>query len=161
MAETLQSPVPLTATHEVAGFDCGEPSLDGWLKQRAMRNEGRGASRTYVVCAGGRVVGYYCLAAGSVACESAPGRVRRNMPDPIPLMVLGRLAVDRAWKGRGLGKALLRDAILRTLQVAEIVGVKALVVHALSEDAARFYESQGFHASPTNPKVLFLTLAEV
>lgn len=155
------APVLLTAAHHVADFDCGESTLDHWLKHRALRNEGRGASRTYVVCADQQVVAFYCLATGSINSELAPGRIRRNMPDPIPVMVLGRLAVDLAWQRHGLGKALLHDAILRTLQVAELVGVKALLVHALSDAAVRFYEDHGFHSSPANPRTLFLSLSEV
>lgn len=104
---------------------------------------------------------YYCLATGSVTSELAPGRMRRNMPAPIPVMVLGRLAIDRAWQRQGLGKALLRDAILRTVQVSDMVGVKALMVHALSEPAVRFYEAQGFQLSPTNPRTLFLLLQDI
>ena len=155
------APAPLTAAHQVAGFDSGEPSLDRWLQHRALRNEGRGASRTYVLCVEARVVGYFCLATASIASDLAPGALRRNMPDPIPAMVLGRLAVDRAWQGQGLGQALLRDAILRTVQVSELVGVKALLVHALSESAIRFYDSQGFRTFPVSPSTLFLSLAEV
>ncbi|WP_371822636.1 GNAT family N-acetyltransferase [Methylococcus sp. EFPC2] len=144
----------------MADFNCGEPTLDHWLKQRALRNEGR-ASRTYVLCTGRQVVAYYCLATGSITSELAPGRVRRNMPDPIPLMVLGRLAVDLAWQGRGLGKAILRDAVLRSIQVSELVGVRALLVHALSDQAVGFYEAHGFHPSPMNPRTLLLPLSEV
>jgi GNAT superfamily N-acetyltransferase len=155
------APTPLTAAHHVADFDCGEAALDHWLKHRALRNEGRGASRTYVLCVEQQVVAYYCLATGSIASEHAPGRIRRNMPDPIPVMVLGRLAVDLAWQRHGLGKALLRDAILRTIQVSEVVGVKALLVHALSEQAVGFYEARGFHPSPMNPRTLLLRLSEV
>jgi GNAT superfamily N-acetyltransferase len=151
----------MTAAHDVADFECGEAVLDHWLKHRALRNERRGASRTYVVCVNQKVVAYYCLATGSIANELAPGRVRRNMPAPIPVMVLGRLAVDVAWQRHGLGKALLRDAILRTVQVAELAGVRALLVHALSDAALRFYEDHGFHASPANPKTLFLQVSEV
>ena len=155
------APEPLTAAHSVADFACGEAALDHWLKQRAVRNEGLRASRTYVLCAEGRVIAYYCLATASVASTLVPGRIRRNMPDPIPAMVLGRLAVDSAWQGRGLGKALLRDAILRTLQVSEIAAVKTLLVHALSEPAAAFYEAQGFKPSPLHPRTLFLPLSEI
>lgn len=155
------APVPLTAAHPVADFDCGEPALDHWLKHRVLRNEGRGASRTYVLCADQQVAAYYCLATGSTASELSPCRVRRNMPDPIPVMILGRLAVDLAWQRRGLGKALLRDAILRTIQVSEVVGIRALLVHALSEQAVSFYEAKGFHPSPMNPRTLFLLLSEV
>ena len=160
-AKQWSAPAPLTALHHVADFECGEATLDQWLKTRALRNEGRGASRTYVVCADHQVVAFYCLATGSVTSELAPGRIRRNMPDPIPVMVLGRLAVDLAWQRHSLGKALLRDAILRTIQVSEIVGVKALLVHALSDQAVRFYEANGFYPSPTNPRTLFLPLSEV
>lgn len=155
------APVPLTTSHVVADFRCGEPSLDHWIKYRALRNEGRGASRTYVLSAGRQVVGYYCLATGSVASHHAPGRVRRNMPDPIPVMILGRLAIDLAWQRQGLGKALLRDAILRTLQVADMVGIRALLVHALSDSAVCFYEAHGFHPSPLNSRTLLLPVTEV
>lgn len=154
-------PTPLIAAHNVTAFESGESTLDYWLKHRALHNEGRGASRTYVVCDAHLVVAYYCLSAGSVSSELAPGRIRRNMPDPIPIMVLGRLAVDLAWQRRSLGKALLRDAILRTIQVSEVVGVKALLVHALSDNAVHFYEANGFYPSPTNPRTLFLPLSEV
>lgn len=157
----LSVPAPLTAAHHVSSFECGEPTLDYWLKHRALRNEGRGASRTYVVCDEHIVVAYYCLSAGSVSCGLAPGRIRRNMPDPIPVMVLGRLAVDLAWQRRNLGKALLRDAVLRTVQVSDVVGIRALLVHALSDQAARFYEANGFYPSPVNPSTLFLPLSEV
>jgi GNAT superfamily N-acetyltransferase len=160
-ADHICPPEPLTARHRLDAFDCNEPVLDQWLKHRALRNEGRRASRTYVIAINEQVVGYYCLATASIASELAPGQLRRNMPDPIPAMVLGRLAVDRAWQGRGLGKALLRDAVLRTLQVSELVGVKALLVHALSEAAVRFYLVNGFRPFPQNPDTLFLPLADV
>jgi GNAT superfamily N-acetyltransferase len=159
------TPSPLKAEHDFSAFACGEISLDHWLKQRALRNERRGASRTYVVCVDQprveTVAAYYCLATGSIACELAPGSIRRNMPDPIPVMVLGRLAVDINWQGQGIGKALLRDAILRTIQVSEIVGVKALVVHALSEQAVHFYEEHGFQQSPMDFYTLLLPLSHV
>lgn len=153
-------PEKLSAAHHVSGFDSGEPILDDWLRRRALHNESSGASRTYVVCAGHRVVGFYALSAGAVAHLHAPGRIRRNMPDPIPVVVLGRLAVDRAFHGMGLGTGLLRDATLRTLQAAEIAGVRALLVHAISEAAERFYESRGFLASPVDPMTLMITTAE-
>ena len=157
----LTAPQRLTIAHELEPFDCGIPSLDDWLKRRARRNEQEGASRTYVVCMGQRVVGYYCLAAGSLLCAEAPGRVQRNMPDPIPVMILGRLAVDRAWQGQGLGSALLRDAVLRILNVAEIAGVRAILAHAISEETKRFYESYDFMESPTNPMTLVVTLKDI
>src|SRR5258705_2665508 len=114
--EGIGPPEHLNARHELGAFDSGVPALDEWLTKRALANEAAGASRTYVVSAGGRVVGYYAMATGAVAQEGATGRVRRNMPDPIPAMVIGRLAVDRQYQRRGLGAALLRDAIVRTLE---------------------------------------------
>jgi GNAT superfamily N-acetyltransferase len=159
-APELRSPEHLTPAHDVSAFDSGVPDLDDWLKRRAPANEATGASRTYVVCAGGRVVGYYALATGSVTHVQAPGRVRRNMPDPVPVMILGRLAVDRAWQGRSLGRSLLRDAVLRTLQVAKIVGIRAILVHAISDQAKRFYERYGFVASSIDPLTLMITVAE-
>jgi GNAT superfamily N-acetyltransferase len=114
-----------------------------------------------VICSGNAVVGYYCLAAGAVVRDEAPKPLQRNMPDPIPVMVLGRLAIDHRYQGRGIGKALLRDSILRVLQAAEIAGVKAILVHAISEDAKRFYLTHGFLESPIEPMTLCLPLATV
>lgn len=154
----LSAPAPLNVSHEVAAFDCGEAALNRWLAQQALKNEAGGASRTYVVCASDRVVGYYCLAAGAVVRDTAPKPMQRNMPDPIPVMVLGRLAVDRDYQHRGIGRALLRDAILRVLGVAESVGVKAMLVHALSDKAKGFYVAHGFRESPVEPMTLCLVL---
>lgn len=155
----LGSPVPLTAAHGLDDFDCGEPSLDEWLKRRALGNQSSGASRTFVVLEeGGRVQGYYALAAGAVAHESATSKVRRNMPDPVPVMVLGRLAVDRRAQRQQLGAALLQDAVKRAVAVASNAGVRALLVHALHERARQFYEHYGFQASPTHPLTLMLRL---
>ena len=159
-AGEISAPEHLTPEHDVAAFDSGVPALDDRLKRHALANEQAGASRTYVVCAGGRVVGYYALATGGVAQAAATGRVRRNMPDPVPVMVLGRLAVDRVYHGRGLGSGLLRDAILRTLQAAAVGGIRAILVHAISEDAKRFYERHGFVESPIDPMTLMITVAE-
>ncbi len=160
MADALRPPEHLSPVHDVSAFDSGVPVLDEWLKKRALVNEATGASRTYVVCAGGRVVGYYALATGSVAHGQAPGRIRRNMPDPVPVMILARLAVDRAWRGRDLGRSLLRDAVLRTLQAAKIGGIRAILVHAISEEAKRFYQHYGFAASPIDPLTLIVTVAD-
>jgi GNAT superfamily N-acetyltransferase len=113
-----------------------------------------------VVCAVRKVVGYYALANGGVAQAAATGGVRRNMPDPVPVMVLGRLAVDRAYQGRGIGRGLLRDAVLRTMQAAELGGIRAILVHVISEDAKRFYERYGFAVSPIDPMVLMITMAD-
>jgi len=159
-AADLSAPEKLLAEHDLADFDSGEPALDDWLRRRALANEESGSSRTYVVCVGKRVVGYYSLAVGAVAHVSAPGRVKRNMPDPVPVMVLGRLAVDQDFQGRGIGSGLLRDAVLRTIQAAEIAGIRAILVHALSEAATRFYQRHGFIASPIDPMTVMITVAE-
>ncbi len=153
-------PEKLLPAHDLTRFDCGEPSLDDWLRRRAARNESGGASRTYIVCRGETVAGYYSLAVGAVAHAGSSGRVKRNMPDPIPVMILARLAVDTEFQGRGIGVAMLRDAVLRTLQAAEIAGIRALLVHAISERAMHFYESNGFRPSPLDPMTLMITLEE-
>ena len=155
----MKRPEPITADHVLAEFDCGRPVLDGWLVSRALRNEQEGGSRTYVVSEDGKVIGYYCLAAGSVMRRAAPGRIRRNMPELIPVVLLGRLAVTRSHQGKGIARALVRDAVLRTLQAAEIAGIRALLVHSLDEDAAAFYRHLGFVKSPIDPLVLMLPLA--
>jgi GNAT superfamily N-acetyltransferase len=160
MADALGPPEHLSPAHDIAAFDSGVPELDDWLQKRALANEATGASRTYVVCAGGRVVGYYALATGSVGHAQAPGRIRRNMPDPVPVMILGRLAVDRAWRGRDLGRSLLRDAVLRTLQAAKFGGIRAILVHAISDEAKRFYQHYGFAVSPVDPLSLMITMAD-
>lgn len=153
-------PEKLQPEHDVSKFDCAEPVLNDWLRRRALQNQQSGASSTYVVLDKMRVAGYYSLAVGSVARESAPVRVRRNVPDPVPVVVLGRLAIDQDYQRQGLGRALLRDAILRVLQAADIIGVRAILVHALSQEAKRFYEKCGFTASPINPLTLMITLPE-
>ncbi len=158
--DRITPPEKLNSEHDISQFHCGEPTLDDWLRRRALQNEESGASRTYVASVGKRVVGYYALAAGAVAHAEAPGRVRRNMPDPIPVMVIGRLAVDQTAQGKALGPALLRDAVLRSVQAAEIAGIRAILVHAISERAKRFYEKWGFTVSPVEAMTLMITLAE-
>ncbi len=158
--EKPRPPEPLNLSHELKDFDSGNTELDDWLKRRALKNEQGGASRTYVVCIGQRVIAYYCLTAGAVANIKAPGRVRRNMPDPIPVIIIGRLAIDRSCQGKGFGRALVRDAVLRTIQAAEIMGIRAILVHALSEQAKQFYEKCGFTASPIEPLTLMVTVAD-
>lgn len=153
------APEPIRPDHDLASFDSGQPTLDAWLASRALKNERGGGSRAYVVCEKGRVVAYYCLSTGSVVHGAVPGSIRRNMPDPVPLMLMGRLAVDRSHQGRGIARALVRDAILRTLNAAEIAGTRALLVHALDETAAAFYRHLGFVDSPIDPLVLMLPLA--
>ncbi len=157
----LTQPASLSATERLDGFDSGEPVVDDWLKRHAAKNEASGASRAFVVCdAGRRVAGYYALATGAVTRADAPGATRRNMPEPISVLVLGRLAVDRRWQGKGVGRGLLRDAILRTLIVAQYAWVGALLVHALSPEARRFYRYHGFHPSPVDPMTLMLSTTE-
>jgi GNAT superfamily N-acetyltransferase len=156
----ISPPELLNSDHDLSQFRCNERALDDWLKRRAVQNQEGGASRTYVVCSGSRVVGYYALAAGAVDHTSAPGRVKRNMPNPVPVIVIGRLAIDAGFQGRGIGPALLRDAVLRTLQAAEIAGIRAILVHAISEHAKRFYERWGFVSSPIDPMTLMITVAE-
>ncbi len=158
---TVGEPRQLTSAHDVSAFDSGVPALDDWLKRRALATESSRASRTFVVVAGERVVGYYALATGAVAQAAATGRVRRNLPEPILVMVLGRLAVDRAYQGAGLGSALLKDALLRTLAVGEIVGIRAVLLHAISDEARRFYLAHGFAPSPLDPMTLMVSLAGV
>jgi len=159
MAE-LSAPEPLLATHDIEPFDCGEPVLNDWLQKRALKNENSGASRTFVVCQDNHVVGYYVLATGSIMHKEAPSKVRRNMPEPVPVMVLGRLAVSKHMQSAGVGRGLLRDAILRTLGVSKQAGIKALLVHALSDAAHKFYRQCGFIESPLDPMVLMVTLKD-
>ena len=158
--EDIGAPGPLEADHDLSSFDSGAPVLDDWLRRRALRNRESGASRTYVIRAGNRVIGYYALAVGAVAREEATARARRNMPDPVPVMVLGRLAIDSGHQGRGLGRVLLRDAVLRTLHAADIAGITAMLAHALSQDAKRFYERCGFQPSPLDPMTLMITIRD-
>ena len=154
----INTPVLLTVEHAIDQFNCGNSNLDTWLKARALPNQTTGASRTYVLRQGNNVIGFYALASGSVSTADAPGRIKRNMPDPIPVMILARFAVDSAWQGKGLGIDLLRDAVLRTLQAAEIGGIRALIAHAKDDRAAVFYERNGFLPSPIRPLTLFLPL---
>lgn len=154
-------PTPISDEHDLAPFDCGVQVLNDWLKKRALANHRSGASRTYVLCQGREVIGYYCLATGAVDHDVSPSQLRRNMPNPIPVVVLGRLAVDRRYQNRKLGRILLRDANARTLQVASIAGAVALTVHALSDDARRFYLSSGFVPLPSQPMTLYLLLKTI
>lgn len=154
----LAAPALLSAEHPLDGFASGVASLDDWLKRRARANQISGASRTYVAAEAGRVVACYCLAPGALALNDTPNSLKRNMPDPVPMAILGRLAVDQAWQGHGLGAALLRDAVERTQAAAAILGIRGLLVHALSEKARAFYEYHGFVASPSRPLTLVMAL---
>jgi GNAT superfamily N-acetyltransferase len=160
-ALTLTAPELLGPHHRVETFDSGVPSLDDWLRRRALQNQLSGASRTFVVCDGSQVVGYYCLASSAVAPAVAPGRFRRNMPDPIPAVVLGRLALARSHQKHGLGRALVQDAARRMLHAAEVIGIRGLLVHALSDDAKAFYMRLGFDPSPLEPMTLMATTADL
>jgi GNAT superfamily N-acetyltransferase len=157
----LRPPEHLTTLHDVSTFDCGTPDLNDWLARQARRSDGRSA-RTYVVAANLRVVGYYCLAAGAVIRGEMPSaKLRRNLPDQVPVIVLGRLAVDRRYSSRGLGRSLLKDALLRSLSVSETVGARVVLVHAIDDAACGFYRKFGFLPFPTNPLTLVLPLETV
>lgn len=157
----LSAPEPLGIQHQIAEFHSGVASLDEWLKRRALTNQASGAARTFVVCEVDKVVGYYALASGAVNVAVASGRFRRNMPDPIPVVVLARLAVDRSHQGRGLGRALVRDSARRVLNAADVIGIRGILVHAVSTEAKAFYRGLGFDASPIEPMTLMVTLADL
>ncbi len=157
----LRPPDLLRDRHELSGFSSGEDALDDWLRKRAHANQSSGASRTYVACAGDTVIGYYALASGAITVDSAPGKFPRNMPDPIPVVVLARLAVDRRWQGKGIGRALFRDAAVRVAHAADVIGIRGVVVHAISEAAKSFYIALGFDPSPREPMTLMVTLTDI
>lgn len=158
---TLSRPEPLGPHHQTDRFDSGAPSLDAWLKRRAPMNQASGASRTFVACDGDAVIGYYALASSALGIGAAAGRFRRNMPDPIPVAVLARLAVARSHQGRGLGRALFQDAVERVVQAADAIGVRGMIVHALSDEARAFYLALGLVPSPLDPMTLMATLADL
>ena len=157
----LSAPEPLASKHQLDGFVCGEPVLDEWLRRRARANQLTGASRTFVSCEAGAVIAYYALASSAVTVSTAPGRFRRNMPDPIPVVVLARLAVAKSHHGQGVGRAMFQDAARRVIHAADAIGIRGLIVHALSADAAAFYLRLGFDASPLDPTILMVTLADL
>ena len=157
----ISGPVPLAEAHRLDSFRCGKPELEFWLKQRARKNQLEAASRTFVVCAGNEVVGYYALSAGAVLHETVPGNVRRNMPEPIPVAVLGRLAVHSDWNGQGVGAGLLKDAVWRAARLAEEIGIRALLCHAIDENAKKFYLHHGFIESPIEPLTVMLNIAKL
>lgn len=155
------TPRPISPDDRLDRFDCGKPALNDFLRRRALKNEGK-ASRTYGVCsAAGEVVAFYTLAAGAVELEEVPGSLRRNMPNPLPIMVLGRMAVDLSHAGRGLGKGMMREAMQRVLEASRNVGARALVVHAIDDEAVTFYTPFGFHAFPTGNRTLFLPVETI
>jgi predicted N-acetyltransferase YhbS len=162
MGLDVRRPVRLETTHVLETFDCGDEDLNRWLQRQATKSEMGGAARTYVVCdRDNQVIAYYCLASGSVVRNETPGSVGRNMPDPLPVMVIGRLAVDLKYQNQKLGAALLKDGLLRVVQASEIVGIRAVLVHAISEKAKAFYINHGFQESPGHPMTLMVSLARV
>jgi GNAT superfamily N-acetyltransferase len=158
---TLSAPEPIQEHHRIDAFDCGVPILDDWLKRRARANQAGGASRTYVVSDDDKAVAYYALASGAIEIANATSRIRRNMPDPIPIAVLGRLAIALNYQGRGLGRALVRDAFHRISQAADIIGIRGIVVHAISPEAKKFYLAVGFEMSSLQSMTLMVTLADI
>ena len=159
--KSLRAPEPLNDTHQLDAFTSGAPTLDGWLQRKARANQVSGASRTYVVCRGDQVVGFYAVAAGSVSHDLLPRKLKQNMPDPIPVIVLGRLAIDLSEQGNGLGRALLRDAILRVSAAAQEVGIAAILVHALNDRAKAFYIGCGFAETMAEPMTLIARIADI
>ena len=157
----IGAPEPLTADHVLGNFNSGVASLDDWLRRRALQNQASGASRTFVACDAEQVVAYYALAASAVAPDAAPGRFRRNMPDPIPVVVLGRLAISRTHQGQGLGRALFQDAAKRVVHAADTIGIRGLLVHAISDEAKAFYMKLGLVPSPIEPMTLMTTVSEL
>lgn len=154
-------PTPITPDHQLGEFSSGQDALDRWLKDHALNNEGR-TSRTYVVEGGSDgIVGYYALVTGSVERAALKSKMRHGAPDPVPVMVLARLAVDQRHHGAGLGAALLRDAMLRILEVSRVAGVRMMIVHAIDEVAAAFYRRYGFEELPREPLTLFLPIETI
>ncbi len=158
---TLSAPEPLTAAHRLSQFDCGVPVLNDWLLHRALKNESR-FSRTYVVRDGEDVAACYCISAGSVEREAAPGKVRRNAPDVIPVSVIGRLAVGLSYGGRGLGADVLADALRRIALASRTIGIAAVLVQTKDDQAKRFYlRCAEFIEYPADSRTLFLPIERV
>lgn len=157
----ILQPEPINEQHDVLHFNSGVESLDIWLKTRAIKNQKSNASRTYVACDNERVIAYYVLASSAVDVSITSGRFKRNMPNPVPVVVLGRLAIDTAYQNQGLGRALVRDAGFRVIQAAETIGIRGLLVQAISTKAKEFYEKLGFEASLIDPLTLMVTLDDL
>lgn len=157
----ITAPSILNSEHLIHDFSSGMTSLDDWLKKRALANQVSGATRTFAICIDNRVVGFYALASGSISIKSALGKFKRNMPNPIPVVILARLTIDTSIQGQGLGRALFRDAALRVVQASETIGIRGIIVHAISEDAKRFYLALGFQESPLEPMLLMITIKDL
>lgn len=156
----LTVPSPLTDDIDMSQFDCGKEALNDWLQTHAKKQEGRSA-RCYVTCLGKVAVGYYCLNTGAISRKDAPRNLKRNMPDPIPIMIIGRLAVDKAYQGRGIGAGLLKDGLLRVLQASGVVGARAVLIHAIDHDAIPFYAAYGFKSFPSDARTMFLPIDQL
>jgi GNAT superfamily N-acetyltransferase len=152
----------LRRDHQIDAFDCGQEALNQWLRKHALQNQGAGAALSYVGLVDGVVIGYYSLAVGQIEYSDAPERLRKGLAQhPVPIMLLARLAVDKNWQKKGVGRALLRDAVLRTVQAADIAGIRALAVHAKDDQARRYYEQFDFAASPADPLHLLVLLKDI
>lgn len=152
----------LSAADGVSSFDCGHPALNQFLQRYALMNQKSNSAQTYVCCNSGEVAGFYSLTVGSAEPTAAPTRIIKGLArHPVPVMILARLAVDRTYQGAGLGSALLQDALLRTMQAADIVGIRTLLVHAKDDAARPWYEGWGFEPSSTDSYHLFLLLKDL
>ncbi|HHA19082.1 MAG TPA: N-acetyltransferase [Methylophaga sp.] len=156
----ITAPEPLQTYHKIEHFDCGNHVLNRWLLQKALKNERTGGSRTYVVCCEDKVIAYYAIATGSIEHAGLPSKLRRNMPDPIPVLILGRLAVDSNWQDQHIGRGLLKDAVIRSCLIAKQVGVSALFVHCISDEAKQYYLKYGFVESRIDPMTVLLRLKD-
>jgi GNAT superfamily N-acetyltransferase len=156
----IEAPQPINSSHDISQFNSKSETLNNWLKEKAFKNEGDTA-RTYVVICENKVIGYYCLASSGVYHSVAIRKVKQNAPDPVPCMIIGRLAVDEQWEGQGIGSGLLRDAIFRVLQASKIVGIRCILVHAKDEAAKQFYLKHKFKPSPIEPLTLMLLLKDI
>ncbi|MBO1928454.1 GNAT family N-acetyltransferase [Thiomicrorhabdus sp. 6S2-11] len=157
----INPPELLAVHHDTNEFNCGKPVLDNWLKNQALKNQTNRGSRTFVITSGNRVVGYYALASGAVERTQVASNIARNMPNPIPVVILARLAIDINFKGLSLGKGLLKDSLLRSLNVANEIGVKAVLVHALDKEARTFYERFGFQPMPEQDNTLMISISNI
>jgi GNAT superfamily N-acetyltransferase len=160
---SFSPPALLSEAHDASIFDCGEPALDDWLRNRALPNLRVAASRTYVVCPAesNRIIGYFALSMGQILAQETLGSMRRNMPKQIPAVMLGRLAIDHAWQGKGLGQALLADAVRRALRAGTEVAARLMIVHAISPAAEAFYRHHGFARLPLEPPTFALDLLKL